>query len=108
MARTALTSIIPTIGGTLRPAEVAGDAGNDHTVVNTGSTIVIARNSGAVSRTVEVEFHRTVAGQTVTKLSRTIAAGASYVFGRYDPKDFGRSMKLNVDHAELLLTVIEA
>lgn len=107
MARGNIAAVTPDADGTLMPAATAGDATNDHTVANTGRTIIILNNSGASPRTVQIEIDRTVQGQTPAPLERVIAAGARYVYGNLPVADFGRLLRVNVDHADLKVDVIE-
>lgn len=107
MARGHINSITPDPDGTLMPAATAGDAANDHTFTNTGRTMVLVTNSGAVSRVAEVVITRTVQGQTPPVLTRTLAAGERWLFGRFPVEDFGKLLQFNVNHAELTMNVVE-
>lgn len=109
MARGHIASITPDADGTLMPAATTGDAANDHTVTNTGKTIIIITNTNGVSTShvAQMEIDRTVQGVTPAPLSRTIAAGERWIFGALPIADFGRLLRVNVDHAELKIDVIE-
>ncbi len=107
MARGHINSVSPDVDGTLMPAATSGDATNDHTVINTGRTIIIINNSGASSRTVQLEIDRKVQGETVPPKVRVLAAGERWVFGGLPLADFGSLLRLNVDHADLKIDVIE-
>lgn len=107
MARVHITSTTPDADGTLMPAATPGDATNDHTLTNTGKTIFMITNSGASSRVAEVVITRTVQGQTPPVLPRTLAAGERWIFGKLAVADFGRLLQFNVNHAELVIDVIE-
>lgn len=107
MPRGHINSITPDADGTLMPATTAGDATNDHTVNNTGRTIVIVSNTGVSPRNVQLELDRTVQGQTPPPVPRVLAAGERWIFGNMPTADFGRLLRLNVDHADLKIDVVE-
>jgi hypothetical protein len=107
MARINVPSITPDADGTLMPAATTGDATNNHTVTNSGRTIILITNSGAVDRVATLEVDRKVQGQTVPSLTRTLTAGQRWIFGSLPVADFGRLLRLNVAHAELKIDVIE-
>lgn len=107
MARTQINSTTPDADGTLLPAATAGDATNDHSITNTGRTIIIINNSGVSPRTVSLDIPRTVQGQAVASVTRVLAAGERWVFGSLNTTDFGQLLHLNVDHADLKIDVLE-
>ncbi len=107
MPRAHITSSTPDADGNLMPAATAGNATDDHTITNTGRTMFMITNSGVVSRVAEVVIVRTVQGQTPPVLTRTLAAGERWLFGRFPVADFGKLLQLNVNHAELTIDVIE-
>lgn len=107
MARAHINSVNPDADGTLMPAATTGVPADDHTVTNTGRTIIIITNTGGSSRVAQVEITRTVQGETPPPKSRTLAAGERWVFGDMPTADFGRLLKVNVDHADLTIDVIE-
>lgn len=106
MARVQLTSITPDFNGTLMAA-ASGDASLDHLVTNTGRTVIIINNTGVTTRNVELEISKTVQGQTVPSIQKALLAGERWAFGALDVGDYGRSLKLDVDHADLKIDVIE-
>lgn len=110
MPRIALTVQDATQAGTTLAAEQNSDATEGHYVANNGSIIILARNSNgsATARWVEVQPTRTVAGQEVDAIRKTIAAGASAILGRYDRSDFGSQILINVEHADIKFQVIRA
>ena len=107
MARGLIPTTIADRDGTVLPAETVGDATNFHYVQNTGKTKVIVRNTGATPRILTILVYRTVAGQPVTSITKSIAAGASEVFGPYPVNDFGTQLLLNPAHAELVFRAID-
>ncbi|MET8978552.1 hypothetical protein ABZX85_23330 [Streptomyces sp. NPDC004539] len=108
MPRTALTPIQATRAGTVLPAAVAGDVANGNGVANDGRVILIVKNTNAsaVARTVTFAFTKTVDGQAVTSRAETIPAGETQVFGPFPPTDYGTSLAVNADNAELTVQVI--
>jgi hypothetical protein len=86
-----------------KPAEVVGDATNNHSVSNDGQTIVWVKNTGASTRVVTVNFSRTVDGKTVTPQTYSIAAGAEGFLGPYPTSDYGTTLLVDVAHADLHL-----
>ncbi len=107
MARGLIPTTVSDMDGTLLPAETVGDATNNHYVQNTGKTKVLCRNSGATPRVLTILIYRTVAGQPVTSITKTIPAGETHVFGPYPVNDFGTQLLLNPAHAELLFRAID-
>lgn len=107
MARLAIAGQIATIHGAIMTAATVPVAADDLLVTNTGRTMLMIENTGAVPRTVEIEFARTVDGQVITKISQPIPAGETWVFGSYKVANYGRAMKVNVDHAELHVNVFQ-
>lgn len=88
------------------PAETAGDAPNDHTFVNDGRTFVEARNSsGVTTRNLEVEFTKTINGQSVTKHAYALAPNAHVRIGPWETENYGTTVNLNVDHADIQLRI---
>jgi hypothetical protein len=84
-----------------------GDPVNNHYVDNDGRTGVIVENSGStVSRTVTFRISRTVDGQAVAPRAETLAVGEKQLFGPFDVNEYGGKLLLDVDNAELKLTVV--
>lgn len=107
MPRVAVPTTVSDADGTVLPAETAGDATNNMVVQNTGKTKVHVRNSGATPRVLTILIYRTVAGQPVTSITKTIPAGETHVFGPYPVNDFGTQLLLNPAHAELMFRAID-
>ncbi|PWG13902.1 hypothetical protein DF268_08515 [Streptomyces sp. V2] len=108
MPRTALTPVQATRAGTVLPAAVAGDVANGNSVANDGRVVLVVKNTNASStaRTVTFAFTKTVDGQAVTARAETIPAGETQVFGPFPPTDYGTSLAVNADNAELTVQVI--
>lgn len=108
MARGAIPVTAISRTGVALPTETTGDATNFHTVVNDGNTIILARNtnSGSTARTVTVHLNRTVDGQAVASRTYSVAAAATKALGPFPTGDYGSSLLVDVDHAELLLRAI--
>lgn len=107
MARGLIANAVSDKDGALLPTETTGDATNNHYFRNTGKTRLFVRNSGATGRLVTVRVARTVAGQGVTPVTKTLAAGTTEVFGPYSINDFGAAVEVDVAHAELLLRTVD-
>ncbi len=101
MARGLIANCVSDKDGTALPTPTVGDAVNNHYFNNTGKTKLYVKNTGATPRIVTVKVARTVAGQSVTSITKSIPAGETHVFGPYDTNDFGRTVDVDVAHAEL-------
>lgn len=108
MPRTALTAIQATRAGTVLPAATAGDVTNGNSVANDGRVILIVKNTNAAStaRTITFATVRSVDGLTNPTRSETIPAGETQVFGPWPPTDYGATLAINVDNAELTIQTI--
>lgn len=106
MARVNLPHTQITRAGVAPGAEVAGDASNNHTVVNDGKVFVLARNSngGSTARTVTTRVPTVVDGQTVASKTKSLAAGASAYLGPWPKSVYGNAVLIDVEHADLKLT----
>lgn len=107
MARGLIANAVSAMTGTALPTETNGDATNQHYFNNTGKTKMHARNSGAGARTVTIYISRTVAGKSVTPIIKSIPAGETHVFGPYDQNDFGTTVNVDVEHAEVKLRTVD-
>jgi hypothetical protein len=88
------------------PNEDNGDAANDHTFVNDGRTFLELRNSsGVTTRNAEVEFTKTINGQSVTKHAYALAANAHVRLGPWETENYGTTVNVNVDHSDIKLRV---
>jgi len=107
MARVAVPVTVPSRSGVALPAATTGDPVNFHTVSNDGKTYVLVENTGAtVSRTVTFRLSRTVDGLSVTPRAETVAIGETQIFGPFPVHDYGATMNVDVDNAELKLRVV--
>lgn len=96
--------------GTELPAPTTGDPTNGHQYANDGTVMFLALNSGStVSRTVTVHITKTVDGIPVTG-TRTVpvAVGKTALIGPYSPADYGTTVLIDVDNAELKLTAFRS
>jgi hypothetical protein len=84
--------------------EVTGDAANNHQVANNGDTYILAHNSGAGARTITFVINKAVDGVTPTPVARSLAAGASKLFGPFPVSLYGSTLLINVEHAEMKLS----
>lgn len=92
--------------GVAPAAEVTGDAVNNHAMSNDGKAFLLARNSngGSTARTVTFHFAEAVDGQAVTPRAVAIPAAASRYFGPFPVSEFGQTLLIDVDNAELKLS----
>ena len=96
----------PTRSGVALPAPTVGDPANNHST-NSGTTYLLVENTGStVSRTVTFLVARTVDGLAVTSRAEAIAVGATQIFGPFSVNDYGSTLNVDVDHAELTLRAI--
>ena len=109
MARVAVPVTIATRAGVALPAETTGDPVNNHSVANSGKTKVHVHNTNGAStaRTVTFRIYSTVDGQTVTSRTKAIPAGETHVFGPFPTADYGTTLLIDVDNAELKLRAVE-
>lgn len=82
--------------------ETAGDATNGHATTNDGRVLVRFHNSGTTSRTVTISA--LIDGSTVPLKTYTLASGVSRLCGPYPVQVYGRSLLIDVSHAEVLIT----
>ena len=89
-------------------SEVTGDAANEHDFDNDGNTVLVVRNAGSTSRTVEIVVQQTVDGQTPPVKSLTLANAAHFVVGPFSPTAYNIAGKVqvNVDHTEVRLQAL--
>lgn len=108
MPRTAIAVAQASRAGTTLPAATAGDATNGNSVANDGRVILIVKNTNASStaRTITFQTVRSVDGLTNPTRQESISAGETQVFGPFDPNDYGSTLAINVDNAELTVQVI--
>jgi hypothetical protein len=89
--------------------EQAADVGNGNYIPLTGGEIVVARNSGASSRTVTFTSVADSEGRLGDITAESVAAGAVHVFGPFQPTGWKQSsdggLYINANHAEILFSV---
>lgn len=105
MPRAAVNNANVSRAGVTLPAETTGNPTDNHVIVNDGNVIIFAHNTNASStaRTLTIHLPGAVDGQSITPKTHSIAAGATKVFGTYPTSQYGTSMQVDVDNAELKL-----
>lgn len=107
MARTAIAVTQSTRAGTTLPAATAGDATNGHSVPNNGRVVLIIENTGTTSpHDVTFALAEKVDGLTVGPRVESVANGETQVFGPFPPGEYGDSLLVDVDNAELAIQAI--
>lgn len=106
MPRTALTVTQASRAGTVLPAATAGDVANGNSVANNGQVVLIVENTGASTRTVTFHTIRSVDGLAAPTRVESIPAGQVQLFGPYDPTDYGTTVGVNAEHAEVTIQAI--
>ena len=107
MARGLIANVVSDMDGIILPTPTTGNATDNHYFNNTGRTKVFIKNTGASARIATVHVSRTVAGQTPAPITKSIPAGETHVFGPYAINDFGRTVNVDVAHAELTLYSVD-
>ncbi|MCD9196062.1 hypothetical protein [Streptomyces albireticuli] len=98
-----VTSITRT--GIAPATEVNGDATNNHSLTNNGTTWLMVRNSGStVARVVSAIYENTVDGQTVPAKTWSIPTSSTRYIGPFPVRLFGTLLLIDVDNAELKLS----
>ncbi|MEV0470729.1 hypothetical protein [Streptomyces prunicolor] len=107
MARVAIPVTTSDRAGVTVPAATTGDATNNHSVVNSGSTVLLVKNTGATTaRTVSFHLDRTVDGFTPAPRAESIPFGVTQVFGPFPVADYGPILMVDVDNAELTVQAL--
>lgn len=106
MARVAIPVTTSDRAGVNVPAATAGDSTNNHTVVNSGSTVLLVKNTGASSHTISFHLDRTVDGFAPAPRAESVAAGVTQAFGPFAVADYGPILLVDVDNAELTIQAI--
>lgn len=106
MPRVSVPVTIISKAGVAPAAETNGDPVNNHTVANDGRTVLLVRNANgaAVARTLTVRLAGTRDGQAITPRTYSIPAAASRYIGPFDTTNYGSSVQVDVDNAELKLS----
>jgi len=107
MARSAITITAPTRAGVSLPAATVGDPVDNHTIANDGRVVLLVENTGStVSRTVTLHLARTVDGFSVAPRTVSVPVGETWILGPYQPDDYGKSLLVDVDNAELEIRAV--
>lgn len=106
MPRVAVPVTVISRAGVAPATETNGDPVNNHTVANDGRTVLLVRNANGSStaRTLTIRLPGAIDGQGITPRAYPIPAGASRYIGPFTTGDYGTSMQLDVDNAELKLS----
>lgn len=110
MARGTLALSSSDRGGTELPAPTVGDPTNGHAVANDGTTLLLVQNTGTtVARTVTLHISKVVDGITLTGVrTKSIPVGKTHLFGPYSSADYGTTILVDVDNAELKFNAIRS
>lgn len=107
MARVEIPITSFTRAGTVMPEAIVGDSTEGHTLPNDGVTGLIVTNvSVDTAHNVTINLYRTVDGQSVVPRIESVPAGESHAFGPFPPADYGNSVAIDVDSAELTLNAV--
>lgn len=106
MARGNLPQTQLSRAGVAPAAEVTAVPADGHSTHNDGEVFLLVRNSNGAStaRVVTVLLSRTVDGQAAASRTYSIAAAASRYIGPFPPNDYGTTLLIDVDNAELKLS----
>jgi hypothetical protein len=86
-------------------AEVNGDPVNFHSTANDGRVFLLVRNSGTtVNRVVTVHLPDVIDGQAITPRTYSLVQSTSRYIGPFPPGEYGDTLNVDVDDAELKLT----
>lgn len=87
-------------------AEVAGDSVNGHAMNNDGQAFLLLHNTNgaATARVATIHVATQVDGQAVASRTVSVPAAASRYVGPFPVSQYGRSLLVDADHAELKLT----
>jgi hypothetical protein len=109
MPRTAITPVKTSRAssvnglGNVVATEAALDAVNFNSFANSGRELLVVRNSGAGSHTLQL---RAIDGTTAVGSAITILAGKSVVLGPFSVQHLGATVNVDGNHAELLAYVV--
>lgn len=86
-------------------AEVTGNATDNHSTANDGRVFLLIRNSGStVNRTVTIHLPDVIDGQAITPKTYSLVQATSRYIGPFPPGEYGDTLNVDVDNAELKLT----
>jgi hypothetical protein len=102
--RTAITVVtVPANSGISIGAGTAGDATNDHSLVNDERTKLLVKNTGGGSQTLTILTSYTLYGFALADLVQAVPAGETWEFGPFPASLYGQSSdsgKIYIDVAE--------
>lgn len=103
MARTPITPVQVGHAGTASPTVVAADVANGNSVANSGELWIGVTNADTAIHNFSVTPTRADGGGNVTPVSFPIPASTARPiwFGRYSTNDWGSTMLINGDNANL-------
>lgn len=91
--------------GVADAAETNGDSVNNHSVANDGKVWIEVRNADASNpHSATVKIQDTVDGQAVSSKVYPLAATTKRRIGPWPVKDYGTTLQVDVDSAQLKLT----
>ncbi|MFI1580027.1 hypothetical protein [Embleya sp. NPDC020630] len=106
MARGTITPTQGSRAGTTMIAATTGDATNGHQVAYDSRVGILAKNTGATSHTITFLPSRLVDGQSTAGRVETLAAGETQLFSGFDTADYGTTLRVDVNHAEITIQAI--
>lgn len=107
MARTAIPLTDFARNGAELDTAVAGDVTNGHVVPNDGHVGLLVMNASvADAHTLTIELFRTVDGQAVEPRIVAVPANVTLAVGPFPAGDYGASLSVDVDHADLSLVAV--
>lgn len=106
MARTAIVVNDSTKAGAILPAEPAADVANGNSVVNDGRVLLLLHNVNASStaRILTISLIGTIDGFAPAARTISVAASQYKIAGPFEIVNYGTSLALNGDNAELKIT----
>lgn len=107
MARATIPVTTSTTKGVVWAAEQNGDAVEGHVLANSGRERLFVRNASVdTGYDVTIRFNKTVDGQAVTSYVEEVAFGTTQVFGPFDTENYGTSVLIDVENANLKLRAV--
>jgi hypothetical protein len=111
MSRTAVAVTDSAKAGTTMPTEASVDVANGNSVPNSdGKTLLLLHNTNGASttRNLTVSLVSGIDGQAVTPRSIAVAAGVTKLVGPFEIVNYGTTLNVNGDNAELKILAIRA
>ena len=105
MPRVALTVTQLTRAGVAAPTPANGDPVNNHTVQNNGRVFLLVQNAGTtVPRTLTLRLPGVTDGQSLTPKTVELATETERYIGPFPVDQYGSTLQIDVDNAELKLS----